>query len=60
MRAIGIRLFIDRFDLLQQTVLLYLLVIEEILEEMLVIKLQKVSKVELIWVIHLLVIVVDV
>lgn len=60
MRTICIRLFIDGLDLLQQTILLYFLVIEEVLEEMLIVKLQEGSKVEFVGVVHFLVIVVDV
>lgn len=60
MRAICIGLFIDGFDFFQKTVFFDFLVIEEVLEEMLIIQLQKGCKVELIWIVHFLVVVVNV
>lgn len=60
MRAICIGLFIDGFDFFQKTVLFDFLVIEEVLEEMLIIQLQEGCKVELIWIVHFLVVVVNV
>lgn len=60
MRAICIGLFIDGFDFFQKTVLFDFLVVEEVLEEMLIIQLQECSKVELIWVVHFFMVVINV
>lgn len=60
MRAICIGLFIDGFDFFQKTVLFDFLVVEEVLEEMLIIQLQERSKVELIWVVHFFMVVINV